>query len=128
MGLRRKIAGFKNYSLHLNGFLKNLPSQLEQTPSNPSLLGYSRYSSNLFCQIFQKFHSLHEISGLAFSLTPEHWSSDPASVYHTLSLRGVEETNDLMIFLTIPARILHEGMDFIATHPSVAPFGPPVTD
>jgi transposase len=53
----------------MNGFLKNLPLQLEQNPSNPSLLGYSRYLSNLFCQIFQKFHSLHEISGLAVCRT-----------------------------------------------------------
>jgi len=42
MELHKKIADMKKYSLHLNGFQKNLTSNIEQNRSNPSLLGYSR--------------------------------------------------------------------------------------
>jgi len=37
----------------INGFLKNLALKIEQNHSNLSLLGYSRYLSNLLCQIIQ---------------------------------------------------------------------------
>ena len=58
-----KISVLENDSLYLNGFLKNLTSNLEQNHSNPSVLGYSRYLSNLLRQIPQKSHSFMQYPG-----------------------------------------------------------------